>query len=221
MSETRPRRFRRLTVVSVMAVAISTIISTVAIASHVFTDVPDSNQFHSSIGWMQENEVTVGCNPPANDEFCPTDNVTRQQMASFMRRYAQTLGMAADEVTDAADTVAIDSADLVEVASVEVTPKAEANVAFEAHVTVTATETTAGTYHIVRDGCDGEVVASGSWQLNADAALTDLAGTYSATGHDVTSDATTYVLCVDKSDAALPDAAAGTRALLASWSPTS
>ena len=221
MSEIRPRRFRRVTVVSVVAVAISTIISTVAIAAHVFTDVPDSNQFHGSISWMAENEVTVGCNPPDNDQFCPDDQVTREQMASFMRRYAQTLGMAADEVTDAADTVAIDSADLIEVASIEVAPKAEANVALDAHVTMDAIASTGGAYHIVRDDCAGDVIASGAWQLNLDAAFTDLAGTYSAVGHDVVAATTTYVLCVDKSDDALPDATAGERALVASWSPTS
>jgi glucose/arabinose dehydrogenase len=30
--------------------------------------------------------ITKGCNPPDNDEFCPADFVTREQMASFMAR---------------------------------------------------------------------------------------------------------------------------------------
>jgi hypothetical protein len=34
--------------------------------------------------------ITVGCNPPANDLFCPKDNVTRGQMAAFMRRSFRT-----------------------------------------------------------------------------------------------------------------------------------
>ena len=56
------------------------------IAAHSFDDVPDSNQFHESIARMQENGITVGCNPPANTQYCPEDNVSRQQMAAFMRR---------------------------------------------------------------------------------------------------------------------------------------
>jgi hypothetical protein len=58
-------------------------------ASHQFTDVPDSNQFHNSIDWMKDNNITVGCNPPANTRYCPSDNVTRGQMAAFMKRLAE------------------------------------------------------------------------------------------------------------------------------------
>src|SRR5690606_6120098 len=54
-----------------------------------FTDVPDTNVFHDDIAWLAEAGVTKGCNPPDNTEFCPGDNVTREQMAAFMRRLAQ------------------------------------------------------------------------------------------------------------------------------------
>ena len=30
--------------------------------------------------------VTKGCNPPDNDRFCPTQNVTRGQMAALLHR---------------------------------------------------------------------------------------------------------------------------------------
>jgi hypothetical protein len=30
--------------------------------------------------------ITTGCNPPANDRFCPGEHVTRGQMAAFMKR---------------------------------------------------------------------------------------------------------------------------------------
>ena len=30
--------------------------------------------------------ITKGCNPPANDRFCPDDDVTRGQMAAFLHR---------------------------------------------------------------------------------------------------------------------------------------
>lgn len=60
-----------------------------AIASNSFTDVPDSNTFHADITWLADAGVTKGCNPPANTEFCPNDNVSRGQMSAFMRRFAQ------------------------------------------------------------------------------------------------------------------------------------
>jgi hypothetical protein len=71
-------------------------------ASHRFTDVPDSNIFHDDIGWLADAGVTRGCNPPANDEFCPDDAVTRAQMAAFMRRLAE------GRVVDAATVQGLD-----------------------------------------------------------------------------------------------------------------
>lgn len=57
-----------------------------AVASHVFTDVPDDHLFHGDIAAIADAGVTRGCNPPANTEYCPSDNVTRGQMAAFMNR---------------------------------------------------------------------------------------------------------------------------------------
>jgi hypothetical protein len=65
-------------------------------ASHQFNDVPDSHTFHNAIDWMRDNNVTVGCNPPANTNYCPDDNVTRGEMAAFMKR------LATNRVVDAA-----------------------------------------------------------------------------------------------------------------------
>lgn len=65
-------------------------------ASHQFNDVPDSHTFHNAIDWMKDNNITVGCNPPANTRYCPDDNVTRGQMAAFMKRLAE------NQVVDAA-----------------------------------------------------------------------------------------------------------------------
>jgi hypothetical protein len=59
-----------------------------AVASHSFTDVPDTNIFHADIDWLKDSGVTKGCNPPANTLFCPKDEVTREQMAAFMNRLA-------------------------------------------------------------------------------------------------------------------------------------
>jgi hypothetical protein len=63
-----------------------------AVATHSFTDVPDTHTFHEDIEWMKASGVTRGCNPPANTLYCPEDDVKRSQMAAFMRRFSQYLG---------------------------------------------------------------------------------------------------------------------------------
>jgi hypothetical protein len=42
--------------------------------------------FHADINAIAEDGITKGCNPPTNDRYCPNDNVTRGQMAAFIRR---------------------------------------------------------------------------------------------------------------------------------------
>jgi hypothetical protein len=75
-------------------------------ASHQFNDVPDSHTFHNAIDWMADNGITLGCNPPANTNYCPQDNVTRGQMAAFMKRLAE------NNVVDAATVDGLDSSQL-------------------------------------------------------------------------------------------------------------
>lgn len=50
-----------------------------------FRDTP-GHLFYEDILWMSGMDVTRGCNPPANDLFCPDDPVTRGQMAAFLVR---------------------------------------------------------------------------------------------------------------------------------------
>ena len=54
-------------------------------AGNLFID-DDSSIFQADIDRLAMAGVTNGCNPPANDRFCPTDAVTREQMASFIAR---------------------------------------------------------------------------------------------------------------------------------------
>lgn len=54
-----------------------------------FVDDEDS-AFEGSINRLANHEVTLGCNPPANDKFCPTRTLTRAEMASF---FARALGL--------------------------------------------------------------------------------------------------------------------------------
>jgi hypothetical protein len=52
-----------------------------------FTDLPDPDEGHNAdIIAIQTAGITKGCNPPANDQYCPHDLVTRQDMASFLAR---------------------------------------------------------------------------------------------------------------------------------------
>jgi hypothetical protein len=46
----------------------------------------DSSVFESAIDRLGAAGVTFGCNPPANDRFCPDDPVNRGQMAAFLVR---------------------------------------------------------------------------------------------------------------------------------------
>lgn len=58
-------------------------------AAFGFGDVGDVNVHGADIEWLKDAGVTAGCNPPANTNFCPGEPVLRQQMASFMRRFAE------------------------------------------------------------------------------------------------------------------------------------
>ena len=54
-------------------------------ATDAFVD--DGGSVHEvDINTIAELGVTKGCNPPANDRFCPDDPVTRGQMAAFLNR---------------------------------------------------------------------------------------------------------------------------------------
>lgn len=51
-----------------------------------FLDVPSGSTFANDIGKLATAGITKGCNPPANDRFCPDDSVTRETMAAFLVR---------------------------------------------------------------------------------------------------------------------------------------
>lgn len=83
------RPINRRTAVVVITIAVLVALPAAVWAAHnQFTDVPNDHTFHNDIDWMVDNGITHGCNPPANDNYCPDDFVTRGQMAAFMRRLA-------------------------------------------------------------------------------------------------------------------------------------
>ena len=51
------------------------------------TFIDDNGSIHEpSIEAIAAAGITLGCNPPDNDRFCPDDPVTRGQMAAFLHR---------------------------------------------------------------------------------------------------------------------------------------
>ncbi|HDL41513.1 MAG TPA: S-layer homology domain-containing protein [Actinobacteria bacterium] len=96
------RKNARLSAFVVVLLA-AAVIAPVAVyaAGGPFTD-DDGSVFEADIEWMAANGVTSGCNPPANDNYCPDADVTRGQMAAFMRR------LATGDIVDAADSVKLD-----------------------------------------------------------------------------------------------------------------
>jgi hypothetical protein len=53
-----------------------------------FTDVSNNDIFCSEVLWLRNANVTLGCG--TGTTYCPTLNVTRAQMALFMKRLART-----------------------------------------------------------------------------------------------------------------------------------
>ncbi len=46
----------------------------------------DGHIFESAIDRLRNAGITQGCNPPANNRYCPDEYVTRGQMAAFLKR---------------------------------------------------------------------------------------------------------------------------------------
>lgn len=74
---------RRPRAVALAAVVLALILPGVALANHLFADVPTSSPYHANISNLATSGVTAGC---GGSNFCPTANVTRQQMAAFLNR---------------------------------------------------------------------------------------------------------------------------------------
>jgi hypothetical protein len=78
----------------VLLLAVAGLLGTVMAATAVgsstdgrgsFTD-DDGSIHESDINGLAASEITKGCNPPQNTQYCPDDPVTRAQMASFLVR---------------------------------------------------------------------------------------------------------------------------------------
>ncbi|MGH8915363.1 MAG: S8 family peptidase [Acidimicrobiia bacterium] len=60
--------------------------------SQDFFDDDDGSIFENAINKIADAGVTEGCNPPANTNYCPTQRVTRGQMAAFIKRSLELSG---------------------------------------------------------------------------------------------------------------------------------
>lgn len=49
----------------------------------------DNSIFEGEIEALAAAGITIGCNPPINNEFCPANHVTRAQMAAFLHRASE------------------------------------------------------------------------------------------------------------------------------------
>lgn len=58
----------------------------------------DASPFEQAIERLAAAGITAGCNPPSNDQYCPDRNITRGEMAVFLRR-ASTAGDPRRDVT--------------------------------------------------------------------------------------------------------------------------
>jgi len=101
-------------------------------ATHVFTDVSDSAFFSNSVDWMKDNGITVGCNPPSNTKYCPNDNVTRGEMAVFLKRVSE------KNVVDAGELQGFTAAQLTPRAAFNSTGDAPNGADFTLSTTITA-----------------------------------------------------------------------------------
>jgi hypothetical protein len=83
-----------------------------------FSDTTGS-VFLRDVEWIAASGITMGCNPPDNDMFCPTDPVTRGQMAAFLNRALELPTGSGSGFTDVGGSVF--SADIEAIAAAGIT----------------------------------------------------------------------------------------------------
>lgn len=99
---------RQLALVMVLIAAL-VIPATPALAEHIppngyFTD-DDGTVHERNIDALRAAGITVGCNPPTNTQFCPFNNVTRAEMATFLVRALDLPATSADYFDDDSDNI--------------------------------------------------------------------------------------------------------------------
>ena len=88
-----------------LIVAILALVATLPAAAQPcgpFVDVDQDDVFCSDVLWMRNHNVTLGCTATT---YCPSENVTRAQMALFMRRLASSMIPAGSGIAQLGDSV--------------------------------------------------------------------------------------------------------------------
>lgn len=107
----RSRPHHRLTVTATaLAGAMILSAATAVAAAGQFGDVAPDHPHASGISWLVDQEVTAGCGD--GSDYCPSDDVNRAQMATFLHRLSGHAPGIAPSI-DAATVQGLDPADLV------------------------------------------------------------------------------------------------------------
>lgn len=87
----RLRQLRRFLPLAVVGLLVA-LMPLSLLAANPFTDLDPAQNgptgHNPNIDAIFNAGITKGCNPPTNDNYCPKDVVTREQMASFLARTA-------------------------------------------------------------------------------------------------------------------------------------
>ena len=70
----------------------------------IFTD-DDGSVHEKNINELALRGITKGCNPPTNDNFCPSQELTRGEIAAFFRRYLALPSSESDYFVDDASSI--------------------------------------------------------------------------------------------------------------------
>lgn len=80
---TRVPRPSRPVLLTILVTALLAFPMGIVLASHQFSDVPNSNPFHADVDALVDSGVTAGC---GGGKYCPNNSVTRGQMAVFLNK---------------------------------------------------------------------------------------------------------------------------------------
>lgn len=96
MSENNQGGRRRWAKRAAIVAATAAVVAPATVWAANIPDVPDGYTHHDNINWAFDNGVTSGC---GGGNYCPEGNVSRGQMASFMRNLAGYVASAGVYVT--------------------------------------------------------------------------------------------------------------------------
>lgn len=123
--------------IAVLVVAL--IAPATAVATHIFTDVPDGAFYADPVEWAFNNQITTG---KSSTKFAPSDAVTRGESVTFLQRYDDNIVQPAVAALSTAQPFAVSALE-TNVAGLTGAPAAyvtvSVNAAVDGHVTINST----------------------------------------------------------------------------------